>query len=221
LKGGTSGYLFDRIFRLRPSSFSKALYSKYQNQIISDKFKHADLEVKDEHLIYHNKTYSDIVFCEGHHVRENPFFTQLPIATSKGNALIIQMENWPYPFLVKHDVIIAPLNRDNKYWIGTNYDRDSVSPEPIAEDGQELKERFESKVNFPYTLLNHISGMRPTTIDRRPLIGPHPTIKSMFIFNGLGSKGVSLGPYFANELLNHMEENTALDSRINPNRTNR
>ena len=32
------------------------------------------------------------------------------------------------------------------------------------------------------------------------------------IFNGLGTKGVSLAPYYANQLLTHLEEHREIDA---------
>jgi glycine/D-amino acid oxidase-like deaminating enzyme len=42
--------------------------------------------------------------------------------------------------------------------------------------------------------------MRPTSPDRKPILGPHPEFENLVIFNGLGTKGVSLAPYFSDLL---------------------
>jgi glycine/D-amino acid oxidase-like deaminating enzyme len=56
------------------------------------------------------------------------------------------------------------------------------------------------------------AGVRPSTKDRRPILGEHPYHKNMFIFNGLGTKGVSLAPYFVKQL----SEFIFLQKDINP-----
>ncbi|MFB0907812.1 MAG: FAD-dependent oxidoreductase, partial [Spirosomataceae bacterium] len=51
-----------------------------------------------------------------------------------------------------------------------------------------------------------------STTDRRPFLGKHPEFNNMFIFNGLGTKGVSIAPFFARQfrdfLLNGKEINS-------------
>jgi glycine/D-amino acid oxidase-like deaminating enzyme len=41
-------------------------------------------------------------------------------------------------------------------------------------------------------------------------MGNHPHHNNVFIFNGLGTKGVSLAPYFAKEMLSFLETNKVL-----------
>ncbi|HET9052701.1 MAG TPA: FAD-dependent oxidoreductase, partial [Cyclobacteriaceae bacterium] len=56
-----------------------------------------------------------------------------------------------------------------------------------------------------YSITGQQWGFRPTTPDRKPILGSHPQHKSLVIFNGLGTKGVSLAPYFSEVLFRWME----------------
>jgi hypothetical protein len=38
----------------------------------------------------------------------------------------------------------------------------------------------------------------------------HPHFPAIGILNGMGTKGCSLSPYFASELVNHLTENTPI-----------
>jgi glycine/D-amino acid oxidase-like deaminating enzyme len=49
-----------------------------------------------------------------------------------------------------------------------------------------------------FELVQQKTGIRPATQDRRPFVGFHSE-KEAGIFNGFGSKGVSLMPYFAKQ----------------------
>ena len=60
-----------------------------------------------------------------------------------------------------------------------------------------------------------MAGIRPTVKDRRPLVGAHPEHKNMFVLNGLGTRGVMIGPYIAKQLFNHIENEMPLDDEIN------
>ena len=68
------------------------------------------------------------------------------------------------------------------------------------------KEYKVKKINF---------GIRSASVDRKPLVGKHPTIDNLYIINGLGSKGVSQSPYCSKELFNYIELNKNLDKEIN------
>ena len=46
----------------------------------------------------------------------------------------------------------------------------------------------------PFEILSHNSGIRPTTKDRRPLLGRHTTLKRLHLLNGLGTRGVLMAP---------------------------
>jgi glycine/D-amino acid oxidase-like deaminating enzyme len=63
-------------------------------------------------------------------------------------------------------------------------------------------------------------GIRPTTIDRRPIIGCHPLYKNLVIFNGLGTKGVSLAPYFSAQVAQWLEGKGEILKEVNIKRFN-
>ena len=69
-------------------------------------------------------------------------------------------------------------------------------------------------INCTYNIVEHKAGVRPTVKDRRPLIGAHEEYSNLFIFNGMGTKGLSLAPFFALELIAHMESNLTLNEEV-------
>jgi glycine/D-amino acid oxidase-like deaminating enzyme len=62
--------------------------------------------------------------------------------------------------------------------------------------------------------------MRPTVIDRRPLVGRHMDFSNVYILNGLGTRGVMIAPYVADQLYNFIELGEELDPEINIYRFN-
>ena len=62
--------------------------------------------------------------------------------------------------------------------------------------------------------MNHLAGIRPTVKDRKPLVGTHLEYKKIHILNGLGTRGVMLGPSLANDLFQNIENGIALDNYI-------
>ena len=55
-------------------------------------------------------------------------------------------------------------------------------------------------------MVEQVAGIRPTTKDRRPLVGSHPEYKNVFVVNGLGTRGVMMSPFVAEQLFNHIEQ---------------
>ena len=60
--------------------------------------------------------------------------------------------------------------------------------------------------------------MRPTVLDRRPLVGQHSVYKQLFVLNGLGTRGVMIAPYVAKELFDFIEKRAQLNPEINISR---
>ena len=83
--------------------------------------------------------------------------------------------------------------------LGATYDWRDLTNAPTAEAIEMLQKKLSNIFSDSYEIINHQAGIRPTTHDRRPVIGLHPNYPQIGIFNGLGSKGTMLGPYFAKQ----------------------
>jgi glycine oxidase len=53
-----------------------------------------------------------------------------------------------------------------------------------------------------------VAGVRPTVKDRKPLIGLHPKNPKIGIFNGLGARGVLMGPYLSKQFSSILNSNS-------------
>jgi len=60
--------------------------------------------------------------------------------------------------------------------------------------------------------------MRPTTPDRKPILGVHPQHAQAVVFNGLGTKGVSLAPYFSGVLAEALENDAPINKEVDIDR---
>ena len=65
-----------------------------------------------------------------------------------------------------------------------------------------------------FTIVKQEAGIRPSVKDRRALIGEHPKYKSMYILNGMGSRGVMIAPYAARQLYKYIELGESIDKEI-------
>ncbi len=157
-----------------------------------------------------------IIFCEGPEVSSNPYFNWLPFRPVKGEILYIHPEK-DFQIIYNRGVFVLPLH-DGKYKVGSTYHHHDLSYNITADARRYLCEKLETLLNMKYTVTGQIAGIRPATKDRRPIIGLHPEYNVLGIFNGMGAKGVSLAPYFANQFAGNLEGQSELDSEVNVQR---
>jgi len=94
--------------------------------------------------------------------------------------------------------------------VGATYNWLDLTDTITEEAKNTLIEKINILIPFPYKIINQQAGVRPATIDRRPVIGMHPINKSIGMFNGFGTKSVMLAPYFAKHFCNFMFLNQEL-----------
>ena len=162
-------------------------------------------------------TCSRLILARGHQERNYKEFEHATVGATKGDILTISCPDLKCDFTLSKGFFILPIGAD-LYKVGATYDWEDKTDNPSESAKKELQKRFESLVSLPYTVVNHEAGLRPGAKDRRPLLGSHPENKNLFLFNGLGSKGVLLGPYYANQLVEHIFEGKILDEEVNVER---
>ena len=185
--------------------------------LMSEKFEHDALSIQADYVAYKSIKAKTVIFAEGYQSQFNPYFNYLPFEAAKGDVLIIKIDGRPFENILRHKVFIAPID-DEHYWVGSDYrwKFEDDSPDPAKK--QELIAVLDKILNVPYEIVSHIAGIRPCVKSRRPFLGRHPNFSRLAIFNGLGTKGASLGPFWANHLIEHLEDKTALDKEVNINR---
>lgn len=164
------------------------------------------ISVQQDFVQYKDFKASKIIFCQGERSGLNKFFKTLPIKPLKGETLTIKT-SWNKDVILNRGVYMVPEIQSGKFRVGATYKFNDTTP-LVSESGrQELEEKLRALISLPFEVEGEDWGMRPTTNDRRPLIGHHPETERLTIFNGLGTKGISLAPYFS-EVLIHWLENT-------------
>lgn len=161
-------------------------------------------EVKKEGIQYNDITAKKIIFCNGITTAGYPWFSLLPFSANKGEALVIQCKALPADHIYKRSMLLVPLPEPDLFWLGSNYQWEFQDALPSAEFYQGASELLKRWLKLPYTILDHKAAIRPATLERRPFVGFHPHFPSIGILNGMGSKGASLAPFFANQLAQHI-----------------
>lgn len=188
-----------------------------QDQLIREPFDFSALAVHQHEVHYKGYTARQLIFCEGHQAAQNPFFNYLPFGGAKGEVLIIRIPDAQFEKMLKHRVFIVPLE-GNRYWVGSSYEWDYQDDQPTSAGRAFLEERLRDMLSVPFEVVAHLAAIRPTVKDRRPFLGQHPEFASLFIFNGLGTKGASLGPFWAKHMADHLVSGNPIDSAVNISR---
>ncbi|WP_321285396.1 FAD-binding oxidoreductase [uncultured Sunxiuqinia sp.] len=174
-----------------------------QARIRFEKVNLLDLKLTNDQVRYHDISADKIIFCEGHAVSDNPYFQDIKFKHTKGEVLRIKTERYSCNFILNKAIFLMPEGRQF-YRLGATYDWDNLSLETTQQAKDELQEKLSKVFNDRYQILDQQAGIRPTTHDRRPVIGIHPKYNRVGIFNGLGSKGTMLGPYFAKQFCDYL-----------------
>lgn len=193
-----------------------AKYSKFlkdNNSFINETFNYNQLKVEKGHITYKHIQAKHIVFCEGFGIKENPFFKNLPLNGTKGEIITIKTAKLKMEFCLKGSVFLIPEG-DNLYSVGATYNWDDKSNSPTQSAKEELINKVKLFLKCDFQVVHHKAGIRPTVKDRRPLVGTHLECSNVHILNGLGTRGVMIGPYVARALFNSLENRIKLDSEI-------
>ncbi|WP_282072697.1 NAD(P)/FAD-dependent oxidoreductase [Polaribacter atrinae] len=188
-------------------------YLESENLIRFEQFKHKELNIEEDSLMYKGLKASKIVFCEGFGVVENPYFNYLPINEAKGELLTIHAPELNIDFLLKSTLFVMPLG-DHTYKVGATFNWTDKTSDPSEEGKEELVEKLKKVLNVPYTIVSQSAGIRPTVSGRRPLVGIHPDYANLIVLNGLGTRGVMIAPTVAKNLFNHIYNDESLDEEI-------
>ena len=201
---------------------TKLLLESYSNVLNNEKlishesFEYDKLKISNK-LVYKAIESENIIFSEGFGVRQNPFFNYLPIEGTKGELIIINAPKLNSEVIIKSSVFIIPIGKNN-YLVGSTYAWDDFNNDPTINAKNKLLNKLDKLILCPYKVVYHRAGIRPTVIDRRPLVGQHKSHQNLYILNGLGSRGVLIAPAVANALINLIEDKLPLQKEINISR---
>ncbi|HLV24029.1 MAG TPA: FAD-dependent oxidoreductase [Moheibacter sp.] len=179
-------------------------YLTERNLYRNESFDYSELKVGDGEIIYKETRAKNIIFCEGFHVLNNPYFNYLPVIGVKGEVLEIKTATQIPKAIWKAHNFLMPETGDICLTAST-YDRDDLTYEPTQKGRQEMQLHLEEIYSGDYKIMNQKAGIRPTIVDRRPILGCHPEYSRLFILNGMGTRGTLLAPQMTELLFEHIE----------------
>jgi glycine/D-amino acid oxidase-like deaminating enzyme len=179
------------------------------NCLLEEKFDISQLQIQSSKVSYKSITAEKIIFCDGIGSYNNPYFSLLPFAPNKGEALIVQISGLTQTNILKQGLSIVPW-KDDLFWVGSSYQWTFDNDQPTESFKIKTQHALKFWLKIPFTIVDHLAAVRPATIERRPFVGLHPHHSAIGIFNGMGTKGCSLAPYFAHQLTQHLVNGSAI-----------
>jgi glycine oxidase len=176
-----------------------------------------DLQIDQDGFSYRDLRARRVIFCSG--VHNNKFFDRIPIRPLKGETLSIRSDI-PNEIVINRGVYMVPDTQNGTWRVGSTYNFHDQTTGPTREGREELESKISGLIDRTFEVIDHQWGFRPTTPDRRPILGSHPEYKNLIMFNGLGTKGVSLAPYFSEVLIHSLEKEGSIHKDVDIDRFN-
>ncbi|NII27124.1 FAD-binding oxidoreductase [Pseudoflavitalea sp. X16] len=198
-------------YLIRLQDILPAYRTRLQQQALlrEELFEVAHLQVAPDGIRYKDITASRIIFCDGIASAQNPYFKNLPFAPNKGEAVWVEINDLPTTHIFKKGFNLVPW-KDNIFWLGSTYLWEFDNDLPTPGFRQFAHNWLLQTVKLPFTIIDHKAAVRPATLERRPFVGFHPQHPAVGIFNGMGTKGCSLAPYFAHQWVQSLQGKVAL-----------
>lgn len=204
--------------RLNVSGFFEGVFDFLEkgSQLIKEKFDYAKINIQDS--TYKDISFKKIIFCEGMGVKENPFFSEILVNANKGHHIKVKLsEALPQNITIKKKHFLFPVDND-LYFYGGTYDRDQLHNHIDDSAVEQLTNGLAEFYPYDFEIKEVNFGFRPTVKDRRPIIGKHCDYSCMYVFNGLGARGILNGCYFSKALYDFTENGSPIPNEVSMER---
>ena len=139
-----------------------------------------------------------LIFCDGHHLQNNPWFSWLPLQPVQGEILTMETKH-PLPEeIIQFGKWLLPLSK-NRFKLGATWQWQPLDETATNKAFIELTQACHAVLPQlkDAQLIDTNVGIRPATKDKNPFIGLHPKQSQLLVFNGFGSKGSLLIPWYS------------------------
>jgi len=184
-----------------------------QGNLVEETFDFEHLNIEENGINYKEVQAKQLVFSDGYGIKQNPFFNHLPLVPAKGELLTIYAPDLKINYVLKSAIFLIPLG-NHLYIVGATYEWKDLTNKISDSAKNELLTKLKKLIHCSFEVVNQVAGIRPTVKDRRPLVGQHSEYKNIYVLNGLGTRGVMIGPYVAEKLYHFIEYQQPLDPEI-------
>ncbi|MEE6130063.1 FAD-dependent oxidoreductase [Chryseobacterium arthrosphaerae] len=204
--------------RLDVNGFFAGLFDYFEknDHLVKEKFDYTKLDPSGS--TYKDFIFKQVIFCEGMGVKDNPFFSDISVNPNKGHHIKVKLSQ-PIPdnITIKKKHFLFPTG-NGLYFYGGTYDREQLHHHIDESAVAQLVNGLSEFYPYDFEVEEVHFGFRPTVKDRRPIIGRHQTCHNLYVFNGLGARGILNGCYFSRDLFRFIEQNIPLHEEVSLNR---
>lgn len=173
------------------------------------------IEVEEEAIVA-----DQLIFATGHTISTSPFWDWLPVNLIKGQVAKFKKMNASLSF--SHSIsslgYIARLENDKTFIQGSTYEHDFSNVKPDEQGEAYLRKRMKRtlpELENDSQMVVQWAGVRTSTPNYKPLLGKHPAYNNLYLFSGLGSKGLLYGKFLADHFVDHYTSGTAIYPEMN------
>ena len=185
---------------------------QHSDRFLKESFEYYKLTVTDDALQYKNISAKKIIFAEGASAANNPHFIPSCLIPKKGEYITFRAPDLQLNAVLKGTYFIIPLGND-RYQAGATFAHGDTTFETTQQGRKQLEKAVSKMINCSFEIVDQVAGMRPTTSDRRPVLGSVNDERLLF-FNGLGTRGLLMAPLLSEWLLSFAEDDQKLPPEV-------
>ncbi len=158
-----------------------------------------------------------VIFCRGFDAGADTWFGVIKSNAAKGEILTVRIPGLAEARVVHRGIWLAPVGNE-VFRVGSTYTWEPLDTRPTAEGRAEIESKLREFLRLPFNVIDHEAAVRPVIDAGFPVIGRHPHFPQLAYFNGLGSKGSLLAPFFADQLAAHLCDGSEIEEKVNVSR---
>lgn len=213
--------LIENAFRIDVNHLIKSFEKKLlKNELKwNEAFDDEKLVIENDFINYKGVSARNIIFCTGFYQQQSPFFKNCKLIWDKGHSMIVN-----YNLDIQGNTIVANqiLSQigEKKFFVGATHQWQPFNLALEENQINKLQTDLHRIIRQEAEIVKRQWGIRPTVQDRKPILGSDAQYKNVFLLNGMGTKGVSLAPYFSAMLFRHIFEGKEIDLEVSTHRFN-
>ena len=155
-----------------------------------------------------------VVDCTGLAGAQHGAFDGVPWEFSQGETLVLAVEGLAPDVILNRGHWVLPT-APGQAWLGATHRPGTVEARATsaARDDLEASARV-LLAGRAFAVTDQLAGVRVNPRDKQPVVGRHPTVARLGVFNGLGAKGALHAPALARQWLNHLTEGVPFDAEV-------
>jgi len=184
-----------------------------RGNFIEDAVNENEVEYLERSVMWKERTFDKLILCNGIGVNQWKGLEHLDLIPNHGQVLDLKIENLEVDAIVNFGQFLLPYG-SNKFRLGATYNWNEVPDEPTEEAREFLLSELKQRIEQGIVVESQKTGFRPTTRDRRPIVGFAKDNDLLGVFGGLGSKGVLLAPYFSKLFASVLAEGISIPKEV-------